>query len=355
MFLDGRSTKSGAETGQFQPSGARPHLEVSRDERSPKAENGLTEEPQRVLLVEPSQFEGTRLYNDLCASKFEVYVARDLISAMNAFGLFQPSIVLAQLRLTTYGGVELVRRLKADPATRSAPVILYADFATAIDRVQALEAGAVDVLARPFVHDELVARVRAALKAQQSMMMLERRAHRDPLTGLANRGVLEDHLTRQWDGCRRRDTPLSVMIVDLDHFKSVNDTYGHGAGDDVLRGTAGVLAQAVRSSDLVARYGGEEFVVVAPSCSSAEAIDLARRFRARLAERTFPAGTSAIAVTASMGIATYHLTQKSPSDLLSQADEALYKAKRSGRNAVWVYDSAGGISTVAVASGSPNE
>ena len=131
-------------------------------------------------------------------------MASDLITAVHALSLFQPSLILAQLRLPTFGGFELVRRLKEDHATRSIPVILYSDIATAEERIQALDMGAVDLLTKPFVSAELIARVRAALKARHTLSILERRAHLDSLTGLANRGVLEDHLLREWDLCRRR-------------------------------------------------------------------------------------------------------------------------------------------------------
>jgi len=327
-------------------------VETPNPEREPSTEDGLSDLPRRVLLVEPSPGEAARFRNELIAHKFEVHIAQDLISATHALSIFQPNIVLTQLRLTTYGGLELLRRLKDDYATRSIPVILYSDLATAGERIQALELGAVDVLTKPFVSDELIARVRAALKARHSVSILERRAHRDSLTGLANRGVLEDQLARHWDGCRRHETPLSVVIIDLDHFKTINDTYGHGAGDDVLRETAKILLHSVRSSDLVARYGGEEFVVVAPSCPIPEALELAKRFRAKLADRKITVHDTAIAVTASVGIAAADWAQRSPSQVLHQADEALYQAKRSGRNAIWVYDSSQRIPTVAVASGS---
>ena len=105
--------------------------------------------------------------------------------------------------------------------------------------------GAVDLLTKPFVSAELIARVRAALQARHALSILERRAHLDGLTGLANRGVLEDQLFREWDSCRRRSAPLSVVMTDLDHFKAINDTYGHAAGDEVLRQTARI-AQSTR-------------------------------------------------------------------------------------------------------------
>jgi two-component system cell cycle response regulator len=229
-------------------------------------------------------------------------------------------------------------------------VILYSDITTAEERVRALDLGAADLLSKPFISAELVARVRAALKTHHTLTVLEQRAQLDGLTGLANRGVLEDQLRREWDFSQRRGTPLTLMIVDLDHFKAINDLYGHAAGDDVLRQTASTLARCVRSSDLVSRYGGEEFVVVAPDCALAAATVLAQRFRAGLTEQLTFIGNHDIRITASVGIATADSTTKSCAALLQRADEALYQAKRSGRDAIWVYNSSQEEPLLAIAS-----
>lgn len=308
---------------------------------------------RRVLLVDPSHSECTRLRNELITGQMEVYTASDLITAVHALSNLQPNVILAHMCLPPHGGMELVRRVKEDCSTRSIPVILYSDIATVEERVRALDLGATDLLSKPFVSAELIARVRAALKARHALSVLERRAHLDALTGLANRGVLEDQLVREWDACHRRGTSLSVVIVDLDHFKVINDMFGHPVGDDVLRHTARTLVLSVRSSDLVARYGGEEFVVVAPDCPPAAAIALAHRFRADLADRTTLGYSTEIMVTASVGIATADWTKDNSTELFRQADEALYQAKRSGRDAIWIYDSSRGGPTVAVASGAP--
>lgn len=241
------------------------------------------------------------------------------------------------MRLPTYTGLELVRRIKQDPVTRSISVILYSNIATAEERIQAFELGAVDLLTKPFITAELIARARAALRAKHTMTMLEQRAHLDGLTGLANRAVLDDQLLREWDNCRRRNVPLTVAIFDLDRFKVINDTFGHTAGDAVLRQTARLLSYSARSSDLVARYGGEEFVVVASDCLLSEGVMLAERFRTSLHCTTIPVGDTDLSVTTSVGIATADGAD-SPEELVQQADEALYQAKHSGRDAVWVYN-----------------
>jgi two-component system, cell cycle response regulator len=296
--------------------------------------------PRRVLIVEPSACECSRLCYILADAEMEVYPAGDLITAVSAVASFEPDLILAQLRLPTHSGFALVRRMKEDEATRMLPVILYSDLTTAAERIRALDLGALDIITEPIVSDELIARVRAALKARHILAILERQSQRDHLTELANRSVLEDHLVRAWNAYQNRGVALAVIVADLDHFKAINDTYGHAAGDEVLRVAAKLLAGSVRSSDLVARYGGEEFVVVASDCPSAVALALAERFRSRLAEHKILARGNDITVTTSAGIAVADRSrQTSAADLFRQADEALYRAKSSGRNAVWFHES----------------
>ncbi len=299
----------------------------------------LTEVPGRVLLIEPNSDERCWLRNELITGHMEVFEATDMISALRSLAMFRPNIILAQLRLPTYNGLELVRRLKRESATQSTPVLLYTDMASAGERIQALNLGASDLVSKPFVAAELIARLRVALRTRHLLTILEQRAHLDGLTGLANRGVLEDRLPREWVACRRRQSALAVMITDLDHFKAINDCHGHAAGDSVLRQSAALLARIIRASDLVARYGGEEFVVVAPDCEIGPAVRLAERFRTALAEHPIDENGIAISVTASVGVASVSdLTGSNPAELLKRADEALYQAKRAGRNATWYWE-----------------
>ncbi len=296
--------------------------------------------PRRVLVVEPSRSECSRLCSILAAGEMEAFPAGDLVTAVQAVEIFQPDLILSQLRLPTHDGLALVQRVKEQDATRLVPVILYGDRTTTEERTTALDLGALDLITEPFVTAELLARVRAALKLRRTFSILEQQSQRDHLTGLANRTVLEDHLARAWHAYQSRGVALAVIIVDLDHFKSINDTYGHSAGDEVLRVASTLLTGSVRSSDLVARYGGEELVVVASDCSAPIGLALAERFRSRLAWQGVLAGGKEITVTASAGVAVADRSEQSgPGDLVRHADEALYQAKRSGRNAVRIHNS----------------
>jgi diguanylate cyclase (GGDEF)-like protein len=319
----------------------------------PTTDEALFEHPCSILLVEPCRAESSRLRCELAAAQMQVHTVSDLISALHAVATYQPDLVLSEMRLHTHSGLELIRRLKENCLSGATPVILYSNATSTEQRAQAFNQGATDFLCKPFAGAELIARVRAALKVQHTLTLLEHRARRDSLTGLANRGMFEDQYLREWDACRRQNVRLSVLLVDLDHFKRINDSHGHAAGDEVLRQSAQVLAGAVRRSDLVARYGGEEFVVLAPRCCLAAAIAVAKRFHRELAVRTISSHGCVIPVTASMGIATVDWALDTPETLLRRADSALYRAKMSGRDAIWIHDLSQNSPRVVVASGTP--
>jgi diguanylate cyclase (GGDEF)-like protein len=165
------------------------------------------------------------------------------------------------------------------------------------------------------------------------LLKLERSAVCDPLTGLYNRRELMSHLDFTTAGAERYQTPLSLIMLDIDHFKDVNDSYGHQAGDEVLQTVARIMRDSVRSGDLLARYGGEEFTIVCPHTEGDGAIVIAERIRRAVMETPVAARTGKIPVTLSAGIATYP-RHGSAEKLLKDADQALYEAKRSGRNRV---------------------
>jgi diguanylate cyclase (GGDEF)-like protein len=295
------------------------------------------DKPRRVLLIEDCAVDRLWLRRRLSSDRLKIVEAAEGLAGLRACLDEPPDLVLLDLGLPDCDGFEVLRRLKDDRRTRDVPVILISAASATESKAQGLDMGAVDFVTKPFELIELQARIRVALRTKRLQELLEQRAHVDALTGLANRAALEERLATDWALFQRHGGALAVLIVDLDHFKKVNDVYGHAAGDEVLRSAGETLRAAVRASDLAARYGGEEFVVVAPHCDSAGAIKTAERFRRRLAEApvTLSPGREPLLVTASVGIASVpEQPVRSADDLLTLADRALYQAKAGGRDRV---------------------
>ena len=299
----------------------------------------ITVSSRRVLIIEGSPSDRQLLRNWLNAEMIETYEAVDIITALSGCQKYLPNLVLLQLRLNTWDGFEVIRRLKDDPRTRSIPVIFIAASALTAEKAKGIDMGAVDFVSKPFDSVELLARVNSAIRTKALLDLLEQRAHLDGLTELGNRFALQDMLPLEFATCRQKGSPMSILIADLDHFKRVNDHYGHAAGDEVLRRTAMALRDSVRPTDFLARYGGEEFVVLCPDCDLPTALETAERLRERVAELKITFRNSLIQMTASVGVAAIRPPYPDdPQEILERADQSLYRAKANGRNAVWYWD-----------------
>ncbi len=244
-----------------------------------------------------------------------------------------PDLVLLDLAMPDLSGFEVLRALKADPALCSVPVIFLSGSGSIEEKVRGLDMGAVDYVTKPFDAVELRARVRAALRSKHFQDMLIEYAHIDPLTGLPNRRALMQRLADEWSRIQRHGGSLSFIMADIDHFKRVNDTYGHSAGDQVLQAVAKAIASQCRQTDLPTRYGGEEFGIIVPGEMADGAALLAERCRQNVADAHVRLGESHAQVTMSMGVADSSQAA-SPEALIQQADKALYAAKAQGRNCV---------------------
>jgi len=208
------------------------------------------------------------------------------------------------------------------------------------DIVTGFDAGADDYLIKPVHHSELSARLRAGkriLDLQEKLLAAQEtlrvQAMHDALTGIWNRGAIFEALGRELDRARRQQSPLAVIMVDLDHFKQVNDSHGHLVGDQVLREAAQRIKATVRSYDGVGRYGGEEFLLVAPGFDAAQALEFAERLRRRFAENPIVTSGPTLPVTMSLGVVAVSPGQTLAAErVLAAADDALYRAKTDGRN-----------------------
>lgn len=268
----------------------------------------------------------------------------------------EADVVLLDVIMPGTDGITFCRRLRADPLHEDVPVIMLTA-QTDLGRVgEAFEAGAHDYVRKPFQRIELLARLSGAIRLKREMdvrklreaelaqanLALERLSSLDGLTGIANRRAFDDFLAREWRRCARESRPIAVVLLDVDHFKTYNDRYGHGAGDDCLVQVAKVLETcARRPGDLVARYGGEEFVAVLSGTDLAGARVVAQAVCDGVAAQAIPheASSAASCVTVSVGVATEYPnsaqgdgTREGARRLVERADQALYLAKADGRN-----------------------
>ncbi|MET3660095.1 PleD family two-component system response regulator [Aquamicrobium ahrensii] len=303
---------------------------------------GAEQEPARVLLMDAR----TETYEKI-RSRLKGGIQLDLATDPNA-GLFQAAeggyeCVIVSTALPDVDPLRLCSQLRSLDRTRFLPIILLADRDDDARIIRGLELGVNDFFVRPIEPHELTARLVTQIRRKRyndrlraSVAQSIEMAVTDALTGLHNRRYLDNHLQTLFERAVVRRRPLSVMIVDLDRFKSINDSFGHDGGDDVLREFARRLRQNMRGIDLICRFGGEEFVVVMPDTDGPVAEKVAERIRAEIARTPFAIGKEgqAVNVTISVGVSSLRGQADDAGALLKRADMALYEAKRSGRNKV---------------------
>lgn len=241
-------------------------------------------------------------------------------------------LILLDVSMPDIGGYDLCRRLKSDPKTADIPIIFLTGKDSSADEEHGLSLGAVDYITKPIRPLIVKARIKTHVTLKRQYDLLRAMATRDALTGLHNRHYLSDALKEKISYAMHHRLPLSLMIIDIDHFKRINDTYGHLVGDHVLTAVAQILLEHVRQEDIAARFGGEEFVIVLDNCSVHDACVKAEIIR-QMIENLYPEG---IRVSASFGVVQLSDHLDKPAKLLKHADTALYKAKESGRNKVVV-------------------
>jgi diguanylate cyclase (GGDEF)-like protein len=311
----------------------------------------------RVLVADDDMSIRTLIAEVLTDDGFDVTTAANGGEAWQKFEQQAYEIVLTDIRMPVLDGLQLLERIRAkSPMTR---VLILTSYASLASSVQALKDGACDYLIKPFENLEAVS---AAVQRAVDQIKLEREreeelvaslirknkelgrlnkvfhdlASRDGLTGLYNHRYIQDALRSEFDRARKSSHPLSIIVIDVDHFKQYNDTHGHLKGDHLLQSLAELLQQGVRETDIVARWGGEEFVIICPKCPPDCAHALAQRLCNVIAAHPFvgreeqPGGC----VSVSAGVASMTSQTPDPTALVHAADAAVYEVKRSGRNGV---------------------
>lgn len=301
-----------------------------------------------VLLVEDSQITRAILSRDLS----QRYALHDALDGEQAWKILSDNpeieLVITDIQMPLLNGHELLKRIRAsaDPRINSLPVIVMTGADDTADRNLAFANGANDFVTKPVDILELQARVsvhhkltRTIRELEQSRVRLADLANTDPLTKLKNRRSFQEHGAHHLAMARRYKTDLSVLLLDIDYFKNINDRHGHQTGDQVLTQIAVLLTEQVRTVDIVARIGGEEFAVLLPATNRLGAAVLAERIRTAIEHSEFPADGKPLAVTVSVGIATLGSeSADSVDELLAIADKRLYLAKNNGRNRICVND-----------------
>lgn len=295
----------------------------------------------RILLVDdrPSSYE--RIAQTLTA-EHAVDVETDPQEALFHIAEGGYDLLMVSLALHRYDPLRLCSQVRSLERTRNLPILVISEPEENAKLLRGLEIGVNDYLVRPIDKNEMLARVRTQVRRKRysdrlrdNVQLSIEMAVTDGLTGLHNRRYMETHLGSLVEQAAARGKPLSVLILDIDFFKSINDSYGHEAGDDVLREFALRVRKSIRGIDLACRYGGEEFVIVMPETDMAVASMVAERLRRRIAGEPFPINhAQPVQVTISIGLAALAGLDDNAAAILRRADQALYRAKRDGRNRV---------------------
>ncbi len=294
-----------------------------------------------ILLVESVDLLAEKLAARLSAAGHEVQRATSSAEALERSREQGLDLLMVSLHLAGEDGLRLCSRFRSQDETRHVPVLLILDEDELEQLAKGLELGVTDYLIRPIDHNELLARTRTQIRRRRYhdklREMLESSvsmAYTDGLTGVYNRRYMNSHLDRKIMEITDSGKPVSVMMFDIDHFKQVNDSYGHASGDEVLKDIAVRVSDNVRDFDLVSRYGGEEFVIIMPNTAAEAAYMVAERVRKRIGDTPFaiPGREQPLPVTISVGVATTSDPAEQATDLLGRADALLYEAKGAGRN-----------------------
>lgn len=285
-----------------------------------------------ILIVDDNPDKLGLLEAAFSLAGYNVTTATDGDEALAAIESYQPDLVITDVMMPRMNGYELAQRIRANPLTKFIPVIMQtAASKRAEDLRRASEVGALGYITDPTDLDLMLARTRTLLEFKAYLDVCEEAAFTDHLTGLANRRRFERQLEREVGRVLRFERPFTLLMIDIDNFKNLNDTFGHDAGDDAIRQISRVLREGTRGIDLAARIGGEEFAVLLVETNQSAGMEVAERLRMAIKDLEMPSGGR---ITASFGVAECPTDAQTASGILKAADVALYEAKRNGRDRV---------------------
>lgn len=294
----------------------------------------MNSEKSLILIVEDSQINSKLCQSLLSRNGYETEICSDGESALEFLSKNSPDLILLDIIMPGIDGYQFSESIKTNHRLKDTPVIFLSAMNDEESIIKGFNSGGVDYITKPFRTQELLARTRTHVELKKAKEKLMQMAITDELTGLANRRYFMDRLNSEYDRTKRYESKFSLLMIDIDHFKKINDNYGHKAGDLVLIETALKMKKSLRTSDIIGRVGGEEFSVLLPETEIKAALHIAERIRARVSESVVIFDSEELSVTVSIGA-----TQSSPGDLtiddiFIRADTAMYNAKNEGRNRV---------------------
>ncbi|PWK13504.1 GGDEF domain-containing response regulator [Tumebacillus permanentifrigoris] len=287
----------------------------------------------KILVVDDEAMNAALLVRHLNRLGYEVHEARNGLVALEILEREEFDLLLLDVMMPHLDGFEVARRVREHPTRHQETKIIFLTAKSSIDsKLEGLQLGAIDYITKPFDFRELQARIKIILQDVERRKKLEVAAYTDFLTGLSNRRYVKEQLVAALQRVAIRPEPLMLMLLDLDSFKRINDTYGHVQGDVVLVKVAQILRQAVGAEDVVGRYGGEEFLILLVGRTMPEVLAVAESIRDRVAQHPLQLGGTLEAITISIGVSEYG--GGALSEWIHSADQALYQAKKTGRNRV---------------------
>jgi len=296
----------------------------------------------RILVIDDQPRSSARIIETLAGAGHDARLEAEAENALIVARGGAFDLIIISLSLRKFDGLRLCSQLRTSEETRTVPLLIIVEDSEDARLVRGLDMGVNDYLVRPIERFELVARTRTQLRWRRYEEMLRHNlqlslqmAITDPLTGLHNRRYMETHLNILTERARLEQRPLSLLMIDIDFFKKINDDLGHDAGDRVLKQFSLGISRNIRGIDLACRFGGEEFVVIMPETDMAIATIVAERIRQYTETNSFDAGNGAsVSITTSIGVTTMLPQNDTPESILKRADQALYRAKNDGRNRI---------------------
>ncbi len=318
----------------------------------------MVREKKKTICLVDSDISVTKILSDRLSSVgFNVLVANDEETAFKLIQTGKPDVILLDILMKMKSGEDILTAIKSESASAGIPIIILSSAIDVNSKVYGFLSGASDYIVKPFRFAEVLARINNQIRILnmqnelekknrelvEKNLLLQQMAVTDDLTGLYNKRYILSRLSGEISHAARYREPISFLMVDVDHFKQVNDTYGHIVGDILLKEIASMLKKIVREVDIVARYGGEEFLIILPNGDALGAKILAERLRESIEKSIFNIEGNKILITVSIGVKSESIKHNADSstevlNLISQADMALYSAKAKGRNRVEIYN-----------------